>query len=317
MNARKTVLRLVLALPILAHLPTLGQQEAQFTQYMYNTLAINPAYAGSRGGMSIAGLYRAQWVGLDGAPVTQTFTMHTPSANGLGFGLSVINDQIGNGTSQETYFDGAISYSITMGPSTKLNFGLKAGGHFLNVDFSKLENLNGSNPGQQTTIDNPFAPNFGVGVFLFSEAFYVGASAPNILETEYFDSTSTLLAKEKMNLYLIGGMVFDLSPNIRYKPAFLAKAVSGAPVQLDLSSNFMFFDKFILGAAYRLDAAWSGLAGFQLNKAMMLGLAYDREITELGGTAFTNGSFEVFLRFDFRNKTPFGNSDNVLTPRFF
>lgn len=323
MNIRTTFFKLMFIFTMIFSSSILAQQEAQFTQYMYNTLAINPAYAGSRGGLSIAGLYRSQWVGLDGAPITQTFNIHSPIANRLGFGLSVVNDEIGNGTSQETYLDGTFSYTVQVSSTANLNFGLKAGGHYLNIDLSKLQNRDSAfDNGQQTVIDNKFSPNFGLGIYYYTEKFYAGASVPNILETEHFDSTgqsSNLLSQERMNLYFLGGFVFDLSSNVKFKPAFLAKAVTGAPIQLDLSANFMFSEKFILGGAYRLDAAWSGLAGFQFNNTIMLGLAYDREITELGSTAFNNGSFEVFLRFDFLNQSKAkGNHNNkVLTPRFF
>jgi len=305
-------------------LSMMGQQEAQYTQYMYNTLAINPAYAGTRGVLSLAGLYRSQWIGLDGAPVTQTFNIHAPIANRVGLGLSVVNDEIGNGTSQETFFDATFSYTIPVSNTGNLSFGLKAGGQMLNIDLTKLQNTDPTfNTGSQVFVDNKFSPNFGLGVYYHSNTFYTGLSAPNILETEHFDNSgesNSLLARERLNLYLITGVVLELSDRFKFKPAFLAKAVNGAPLQLDLSANFMYNDKFTFGAAYRWDAAWSGLAGFQLSNNIMLGLAYDKEITELGNTAFNDGSFEVFLRFELLNRAQNkirGQYGKVLTPRFF
>lgn len=301
-----------------------GQQDAQYTQYMYNTLAINPAYAGSRGGLSLAGLYRSQWVGLDGAPVTQTLNAHSPLGERVGLGLSIINDNIGNGTSQETSFDAIFSYTIPVSPEGKLGFGLNAGGHFLNIDLSRLQNRDPSfNSGQQVVVDNKFSPNFGLGAYYYTEKFYLGISAPKILETEHFDSSgqsSNLLATERLNFYIISGYVHELSEDFKFKPAVLLKGVSGAPLQLDVSANFMYQEKFTFGAAYRLGAAWSALAGFQLNENLMLGLAYDKETTELGSTAFNNGSFEVFLRYEVFNltrKSKVTNPSRVLTPRFF
>lgn len=291
-----------------------AQQDAQYTQYMYNTIAINPAYAGSRGVFSIGALHRSQWVGLDGAPVTQTLNFHTPVSNRVGIGLSIVNDEIGNGTNQDTYFDAAFSYTIPTSETGKLSFGLKAGGHFLNVDFAKLRNYGAES--NLPNIDHKFSPNFGAGVYYHTQQFYAGLSVPNFLQTEHFDNSgsnsSSFLAQERMNFYFITGYVFDLNPNLRFKPAALVKAVKGAPLQLDASANFLINNKFSLGAAYRWDAAVSLLAGFQISDQFMLGLAYDRETTDLGATRFNDGSFEVFLRYEFLTRYK-----KVLTPRFF
>lgn len=291
-----------------------AQQDAQYTQYMYNTIAINPAYAGSRGVLSIAALHRSQWVGLDGAPTTQTLNINTPVSERVGLGLSIINDEIGNGTNQDTYFDAAFSYTVPVSEQGKLSFGLKAGGHLLNVDFSKLRNYGAES--NLPNIDNKFSPNFGAGIYYHNEKFYAGLSVPNFLQTEHFDSagnnSSSFLANERMNFYLISGYVFDLNHNLKFKPAALLKAVKGAPLQLDASANFLLNDTFSLGVAYRWDAAVSALVGFQISDQFMLGLAYDREITDLGATRFNDGSFEVFLRYEL-----FTRYKKVLTPRFF
>ena len=168
MKAKFGLLLLVLG----TSLTMLGQQEAQYTQYMYNTLAINPAYAGTRGVLSLTGLYRSQWIGLDGAPVTQTFNIHAPVANRVGLGLSVVNDEIGNGTSQETYFDATFSYTIPVSNTGNLSFGLKAGGQMLNIDLSRLQNIDPTfNTGSQVFVDNKFSPNFGLGIYFHSNTF--------------------------------------------------------------------------------------------------------------------------------------------------
>ena len=291
-----------------------AQQDAQYTQYMYNTISVNPAYAGSRGVLSIAALHRSQWVGLDGAPTTQTLNFHTPVSDHVGLGLSVVNDEIGNGTNQDTYIDAAFSYTVKTSDEGKLSFGLKAGGHLFNVDFTKLRNYGAES--NLPNIDNKFSPNFGAGIYYHTDRFYAGLSVPNFLQTEHFDSSDTnsssLIAQERMNFYLITGYVFDLKNNVKFKPAALIKAVMGAPLQIDLSANFLFNDKFSLGAAYRWDAALSALFGFQLNDQLMLGLAYDKETTDLGATRFNDGSFEIMLRYEFLNKYR-----RVITPRFF
>ena len=294
----------------------MAQQDAQYTQYMYNTIAINSAYAGSRGVMSISALHRSQWVGLDGAPTTQTLNIHTPVSERVGLGLSIVNDEIGNGTNQDTYFDAAFSYTVPVSETAKLSFGVKAGGHLLNIDFNRLQNFDPSTSSAgQPNIDKKFSPNFGAGVYYHTEKFYAGLSVPNFLRTEHFDgsgNSSSFLAEERMNWYLISGYVFDINPSLKLKPAILFKAVEGAPLQADLSATVLLNDKFSLGAAYRWDAALSALVGFRINEKLMLGLAYDREITELGNTAFNDGSFEIFLRFELLTRYK-----NVLAPRFF
>jgi len=295
-----------------------AQQDAQYTQYMYNTMSVNPAYAGSRGQLSMAALYRSQWAGLDGAPETFTLNFHSPIRDSrIGYGVSVVHDNIGDGVVQETYLDAAVSYTIDVSQSAKLSFGLKAGGSLLSLDFSGLLNFD-QEPVNQENIDNQFAPNFGVGVYYHTDRFYAGLSAPNLLETEYFDNDAQdsneiqFLSTERINLYFITGYVFDLSYNLKLKPALLTKAVSGAPLQVDLSATFLYNEKFSFGAAYRWDAAVSGLIGFQLSEQLMLGLAYDRETTALGGTQFNDGSFEIFLRWELVK-----TFQGMVSPRFF
>lgn len=291
----------------------IAQQDAQYTQYMYNTVSVNPAYAGSRGHMSIAGLYRAQWVGLDGAPETQTLNLHSPIGyRGVGLGLSFVNDIIG--PTSETYFDIDFSYTIPTGLEGKLSFGLKGSAHLLDIQFSELnQDLGqGPDPTLQQNIDNRFSPNVGAGVYYHTERFYAGLSVPRILETEHFDESSLSTAKEQVNWYLITGYVWDLNPFLKFKPALLTKVVQGAPLQVDVSANFMFNERFIAGAAYRWDAAFSGMFGFQISDQFLIGLAYDREITDLGATTFNDGSFEIILRYDFIRTV-----GNLKSPRFF
>lgn len=295
-----------------------AQQDAQYTQYMFNTLAVNPAYAGSRGQLSIAALYRSQWVGLDGAPKTQTINLHSPIRNSnLGYGVSIVNDQIGDGVVQETYIDGTVSYTLKLAQDRKLSFGVKVGGNLLNLDFEKLRKID-DEVVETDNIDNRFSPNFGLGFYYHTNKFYLGVSAPNLVETDHFDNSNRdsdgvqFLSKDKVNLYAITGYVFDLNNTLKFKPAVLTKVVSGAPLQLDLSANFMFNEKFTFGAAYRWDAAVSAMAGFQLSDQLMLGLAYDKETTELGGTQFNDGSFEVFMRFELVRAF-----EKLVSPRFF
>jgi len=287
-----------------------AQQDAQYTQYMYNTISVNPAYAGSRGHISAAALYRAQWVGLSGAPETQTVNLHSPIGyRGIGLGASIVRDRIG--PTAEDNFDIDFSYTVYTSVEGRLSFGLKAGLNLLDIRFSELNQFT-TDPILEEDVDNRFSPNFGAGIYYHSQKFYAGLSVPRFLETSHFDGESLSTAREQMNFYFITGYVWDLNPNLKFKPTLLTKVVQGAPLQVDLSANFMLSEKFILGAAYRWDAAVSGLLGFNISNKFLIGLAYDRETTELGSAVFNNGSFEVILRYDF-----ISTKGNLKSPRFF
>jgi len=309
---RNKFLLLAIICSVFTSLDLTAQQDAQYTQYMYNTLSVNPAYAGSRQTFSALLLHRGQWVGLDGAPDTQTLNLHSPigASKKVGLGLSIINDKIG--PTSETYFDAAFSYTLNTSDVGRLSFGIKGGGHLLDVAYSELTAFNGGDAVLQDDIENKFSPNVGVGVYYYSsDRGYLGASAPNLLETEHFDSNSLSAAKERINYYLIGGYVFDLSSSLKFKPSFLLKAVEGSPLQADISFNGLIKEKFTMGLAYRWSAAFSGLLGYQISDGLMLGVAYDRETTDLGKTKFETGSYEVFLRFEVFD------SPKILSPRFF
>jgi len=296
---------------ILVSIMSYSQQDSQFTQYMYNTVNINPAYAGSRGVLSIFGLHRNQWVGLDGAPVTNTFSLNTPiSKSRMGLGLSFINDRIG--PSDESTISVDVSYSVPTSENFKLSFGVKGTANLLNIDFNKLSQYDPGDVLAQRNVDNKFSPNIGAGIYLHSNRSYVGFSVPNFLETEHFDkeNSTASVASERMHYHLIAGYVFDLTGNIKLKPAVLGKLVQGAPLQVDISANFLFNEKFTFGAAYRWSAAVSGMVGFQVSDSWMIGYAYDMETTKLA--KYNSGSHEIFLRYEL-----FKNYDKVVSPRFF
>lgn len=288
-----------------------AQQDSQYTQYMYNTMTINSAYAGTRDMLSVIALYRNQWVGLDGAPENMNFTIHSPVGNRVGLGFSIVNDKIF--ISQETNVNGAFSYQIPISDQgAKLSLGVNAGFNLLNVDFSKANNgaLDPNDPNIQNNIENRLSPQVGVGAYYYTDKFYAGLSSPNLLETKFSGSNISSTASQRMHLYLITGYVFDLDYFIKLKPALLVKAVSGAPLQVDVSANVLFSEKFTLGLAYRWNAALSAMAGFQISDKFMVGYAYDWETSDLNRN--TSGSHEVFLRFEL-----FNLRKKVLAPRFF
>lgn len=285
-----------------------AQQDAQYTQYMYNTININPAYAGSRGVLSVFGLHRTQWVGLDGAPTTNAFSVNAPINNSkLGVGLSFVNDRIG--PTEENTISADVSYTVQTSETYNLSFGIKGTANLFSLDVNKLNPADANDP-RLYNFDNNFTPNVGAGVYFHSDKLYVGLSVPNFFETTRYEDNSISVTKERMNFYLIGGYVFDLGPSIKFKPAFLAKTIEGAPLQLDVSGNFLINDKFTIGAAWRWSAAASLMAGFQITDGLFVGYGYDLETTRL--SRYNSGSHEIFLRFEL-----FSKYDKITSPRFF
>lgn len=284
-----------------------AQQDAQFTQYMYNTININPAYAGSRGALSMFALHRTQWVGLDGAPVTNTVSMNTPiNESNLGLGVSLVNDKIG--PTIENAISADLSYTIPTSETWKLSFGIKATANLFDLDPSKLNPVDASDPSLQNY--SKFSPNIGAGLYLHSEKAYLGFSVPNFIQTNRYDDNEVAIFKEKINFYLIAGYVFDVNDYVKFKPALLTKMVEGAPLQVDVSGNFMFYDKLMLGVSYRWSASLSAMVGFQITDGLYIGYGYDRETTNLDN--YNSGSHEIYLRYEL-----FNNISKINTPRFF
>lgn len=284
-----------------------AQQDAQFTQYMYNTININPAYAGSRGALSMFALHRTQWVGLDGAPVTNTVSINTPlNASNLGLGVSLVNDKIGPTT--ENAISADLSYSIQTSETWKLSFGIKATANLFDLDASKLNPVDATDPSLQNY--SKFSPNIGAGAYWHSDKAYVGLSVPNFIQTNRYNDNEVAIFKERISYYLIAGYVFDFSNTVKFKPALLTKMIEGAPLQVDASANFMFYDKFMLGVSYRWSASVSAMAGFQVTDGLYIGYGYDKETTNLDN--YNSGSHEIFLRYEL-----FNNIKKITTPRFF
>jgi len=213
---------------LLGNFTSNAQQDPQYTQYMYNTQVVNPAYAGNRDVLSFGLLYRTQWVSLEGAPQTGTFTINSPvgSLDNMGLGLSIVRDELGPSVESNITVD--FSYSITTSDVGEISFGVKGGLDILDVDYSKLDIFDGSDPLFQNNVDNKVQPQIGAGVYYNTNKFYAGLSVPNFINSKHFDESSidgdvnsSSIAVERLHYFLIAGYVFDLSEDVKFKPAFL------------------------------------------------------------------------------------------------
>ena len=300
---------------LLLSVPTaFAQQLPQFTQYMFNTISINPAYAGSRETLSVVGLHRSQWVGLEGGPETQTLSVHAPLRNEkIGLGLSFINDALGY--ENFSYVYGDFSYTIQTGVNSKLAFGLKAGMTHYNLDEELLNDPSVVNDPFFNDVSNRWSPNVGAGFYWHSQRWYLGLSAPRLLNTDYNNGGNgniDYVALERISYYFTGGYVFNLSETTKLKPAVLLKATNGAPLSFDISANFLFNETFWIGGGYRIDqsaAAIGGMADFQGSKQLRIGYAYEYPISDI--RPYTSGTHEILLMFEvFKSK-------RIKSPRYF
>lgn len=301
---------LLILLSLLFSVGIYAQQESQYTQYMYNTMLINPGYAGSREVPSVFGMHRSQWIGIPGAPKTSAISFHMPfEGKNVGLGVSVFHESIGPQVLNMAMLD--FSYTLEFEKS-KLAFGVKGIAGLYNFDRNKLRLVDPNDPEFLNMPNSLFYPNVGAGIFWYSDNYYVGVSVPNILSTKIMDTNRSTVStfNSTQHYYLTGGYVFDLSDSVKFKPAFLTKVAEGAPLQFDLSANFMFNERFIVGAAWRWSAAVGLMAGFQINKNWFIGYAYDLETTDLA--RYNSGSHEIFLRYEW-----FRDIQRVISPRFF
>ncbi|QNJ98721.1 PorP/SprF family type IX secretion system membrane protein [Constantimarinum furrinae] len=287
----------------------LGQQDPQYTQYMYNPMSINPGYAGSLETLDIVGIYRDQWVGIDGAPVTQSLGAHAPLRNDeIGLGVDIRHDALG--PSDEVLINGNFSYKLQLSPYIKLGLGLKAGANIFNVDYSKGLFQDPNDPVFNNNIDNRLTLNLGAGIYLYSDNWYLGGSVPDFITNQFYDDIQQSVAEEELQYYLIGGYVFDVTTDLKLKPAFLLKYLSGFPVVVDFSANMMYRERFVLGISYRYEDAVNGLAGFQILDSVFVGYSYDYTLTDLQD--YNSGTHEIVLRFTLVQK-----SKRINSPRFF
>ena len=299
---KRPMIILLLLLAVCAH----GQQDPQYTQYMYNMNVMNPAYAGSKENLSLGLLYRTQWTGLDGAPKTGTFFGHLPVSDKMGVGLSVIADEIGPVRETNAYAD--VSYTLRLAGEHRLAFGVKAGATFHDLGLGGVELIDPNDP--YFTNTSGVTPNVGAGVFYYTDNYYLAFSVPNILSSVKLDAEGTEYGTETSHYFLTGGYVFQVSPNTKLKPSFLVKSAFTAPTSFDVNLNALFFEKFEIGASYRLDDSFSGLVNFAITPNIRVGYAYDGVTSDI--RRYAPASHEFMLLFDLNFAKKISRS-----PRYF
>ncbi len=299
---------------VFTSLSAVAQQDALYTQYMFNTLAINPAYAGSRNVLSATALSRTQWVGIDGAPRTQTLSFDAAMPNKrVGLGIQIFNDQLGITKTTGAYL--SYAYRIPINNGT-LALGVQGGVANFRADFSAVDLNTGSpiDPSFSNNI-NKMLPNYGFGIYYNTDKFYLGVATPHLLDNRFTDDNSVLVtnglvAKQYMHLFVTTGVVLNLGDDFKLKPSALFKGVMGAPLQLDVNANLWIKDKLSIGGQYRTGDAFAGLFELQISDQFRVGYAYDHTVSKLG--RHNSGSHEIMVRYEFG----FSKS-RIVAPRYF
>jgi type IX secretion system PorP/SprF family membrane protein len=292
-----------------------AQQDPNYTQYMYNMNVMNPAYAGSKENMSGSFMYRQQWVGLEGAPKTATFSLHSPIGKNVGLGISAISDKIGPVEENNVYAD--FSYTLNLGGSNRLALGLKAGATFHKIGlFSDIGNGYIQQPGDLAFSENTNSAklNIGTGLFYYTEKYYLAFSIPNMLNSKHLDVTQNgqlyQFGSDVQHYFITGGYVFNLSDNTKFKPSFMMKSAFNVPTSMDLSTNFLFYNKFEAGASYRLNDSFGAMVNFAISPTIRIGYAYDYIISDLKVTTVASHEIMVLFDINFPKKVS-------ISPRFF
>lgn len=274
-----------------------AQQDPHYTQYMYNMNVINPAYAGSKEHLSFGLLYRKQWVDIEGAPSTFSLSGSTPVGKNVGLGLSMISDKIGPVSENNVYAD--FSYTLNLGGEHRLAFGVKGGatfhkvGLFSEIGQSNVPDLN--DPAFAENTSNTFL-NVGSGLFYYTDKYYLAFSVPNMLKSSHLDYNGRKYGNESVHYFLTGGYVFQLSDMWKFKPFAMVKTAFGSPVSYDISTNFLYNEKFEMGATYRRDDSFGAMVNYAVSPNVRIGYAYDHVISDL--KIATTSSHEVILLFD-------------------
>lgn len=306
MKKQNLITRSAIVLLALVGFNAKAQQDPMYSQYLFNTMAINPAYAGSTDMISIMALHRSQWSSFEGAPTTQTILGHMPLKDeNMGLGLSIVNDAIG--PTKQTGFYANYSYRLKIDNQTDLRLGLKLGGNLFSANLTDLDLSESSDVAFQTNISNQFLPNFGFGMYWKNEKYFVGLSLPKLMRNELgselvaTSTTEEFVFNQKRHFFLIGGYIMDLNPDVQFKPSFVFKHVAHAPSSFDLSANFFLKQKLWLGANYRFGDSFGAQVQYIFNDInLRVGYGYDYTLSALG--AYTGATHEIMVRYDIARK---------------
>lgn len=273
-----------------------AQQDPSFSLYQYNMSVVNPAYAGTSDQLELNLNFRKQWVGIEGSPQTQVLNISSPINDRVGLGLTLVNDKVFILKETDIYAD--FSYKLPIGLDTDLFLGLKAGGSMINIDLISL----GINDPLFSEDVSKFNPNFGIGAYLKGEKYFVNLSVPGLLSSKRYEKEGVLVTKatDKAHFYIGGGYQFSLSESIDFKPSFLSKFVTGAPVSIDITGMISINKKTELGISYKLDESISAIAMFKYIDWLQFGYAYDYSTSPIGD--YSNGSHELILKILFLKK---------------
>jgi type IX secretion system PorP/SprF family membrane protein len=310
-----TLKKIIVSLVLVAGTLTINaQQDPMFTHYMYNTLLVNPGYAGSRNALTVTALHRSQWLNFKGAPTTQTLTLHAPLSNKhIGLGLSVLNDKIGPVNKTSLFVD--FAYIISFKNSSKLALGLSGGVNIFKANLNTLELDQLNDPAFQNSI-NTITPDFGFGAYYSRERFYVGISAPNLIQSKYSGVNqvdgNTLIGKEQRHYFIISGILFPITQNLAFKPTTLIKVTSSAPVQVDLTTSFIIMNRLLAGVMFRTGDALGALVGLDITEQLHIGYSFDWSYG-IKTFEYNQGSHEILLRYDFN----FSGKKQIHSPRYF
>jgi len=292
-----------------------AQQDILVSQYMFNHLLLNPAYAGSQDYMMSSLLYRKQWVNFDGAPVTQVGSVHGPlGLTRFGWGALVSNDKIGVTGRTDVYANGA--YHLPLNGDMKLSLGLRAGGGYYSCKNSDLNVWDSGDQVFSADKVSKFLPNVGAGVYLYSRKYYAGLSAPTLISYDPEKSLSVDLSgnefvpRQVQHFFFTAGTIYEINPDVMMKPSFLLKYVGNAPLQADFNLNFLLANMLWVGGSYRTGDAFVGLLEFQVNRKLRIGYSYDFTFSDIKD--YSAGSHEFMVGYDFGYDIM-----KMKTPRYF
>lgn len=290
-----------------------GQQQAMFTQYMFNGLAINPAYAGSCETLSATAHFRSQWTGFEGAPVTQSFSMHGPLRNDkVAPGLMVLHDKVG--VTSLTTFAPSYAYRIHYAGHGVLSLGIQANISNAKVMFSELNPTNESDVALNRNVHR-WHPNFGVGAYYYTNKYYIGLSVPMLLKNDFStdtdsDANDNSIGEMRPFFALTGGCVFAINPDLALKPNIMLRSNYAAPVTMDLNTNIYFMETVGLGVSYRWKESVAAIAEIFITENVRMAYSFDFIVNNINKAA--TGSHEIMLNYRF----PF-TKKKIVTPRYF